>query len=614
MAEIGYHPPPDPRRQDVRADGYYYSIIASIIGVAGAGFRLSLLLNAVATEMANADCDIHNIAKGISLFSLMLKQVGKTMEEGKTVASQSAIETATEIRDQSELVFQEIERMVNLSQGRDEKGNIRSITITEKVKWCFKKQKVQYLLGQLESLKLSLSIMLQILQMGKAIAIKQAMLQERAEIQNMIVVQHWSLVELRKLYELAETEAREESMSPLIEDPPPRYDAHRTPEMGQHNDQTSSASTDNGLQLTLGVSPPVPPKVELDGHSQAIVKFQEKELHQLDESFSKAMTRENIVLNANVYDIVDHLLGEWTRTAQSPRTSLRSSPKDGRRNAYYSSDESDTTESEFEGHETKGRYIEGPRRSQKRGVNFQPSVESDQEDEERTRTRRRAPRKHVLHSESDTSSEEETTSTSPPLTRSQPHSRRSSDASNSRYNPNSRDSYERHRTPYTSGGLGNVPENPSRPTSSRGIPQPPMPTPARPQPQHYQTTPINSSSRGPSYHVPPPPPGPPRLPSAGQYMPAPPPGYMGASPQPPVGGYFPQGQRPPGPPGPPMPVPMPMPMQRPPRQHGHRTDHRHEREKAEKDRAIASKNLKRGLFAGAGIAGILDLLQGLDGL
>jgi len=159
--------------QDVRADGYYYSIIASIIGVAGAGFRLSLLLNAVATEIANADCDIHNIAKNISLFSLMLKQVGKTMEENRTVASQSAVETATEIRDQSELVFREIERMVNLSQGRDEKGNIRSITITEKVKWCFKKQKVQYLLGQLESLKLSLSIMLQILQMGKAMSTTQ---------------------------------------------------------------------------------------------------------------------------------------------------------------------------------------------------------------------------------------------------------------------------------------------------------------------------------------------------------------------------------------------------------------------------------------------------------
>jgi hypothetical protein len=422
----------------------------------------------------------------------------------------------------------------------------------------------------------------------------------------MIVVQHWSLVELRKLYELAETEAREESMSPVIEDPPPRYDSYQPPEMSQ-NGHRGSSSTDHGLQLSIEPPPPIPPKVD-GAPSQAIVRFQENDLHQLDESFSKALTRENQVLNANVYDIVDHLLHEWTRAPLSPRSSLRSSPKVHRPQAHYSSDESDT-ESDFEGHNNKGHYIEGPRRSQKRGVHFQPSVESDQEEEERLRPRKSAPKRHVLNSESDTSSEE-SESTSPPATRSQPNPRRNSDASNSHQNPHSRDSYERHRTPYASAGLPHVPENPVRPTSSRGIPQPPMPMPARPQPQHYQSTPPNPAFRGSPYTGPPP--GPQRLASAGPYMPAPPPGYMGTSPQPQAGGYFPQGQRPPGPPGPPMPVPMPV--QRPPRQHGHRTDHRHEKEKAGKDRAVASKNLKRGLFAGAGLAGILDLLQGLDGL
>ena len=174
MAEIGYATPSGRNKPEkyisITANTMLHSIIASIIGVAGAGFRLSLILNAVASEITNAECDIHSIAKGISLFSLMLKQVGKTMEEGKTVATQSAIETATEIRDQSQVVFDEIKNMVDLAQAKDDKGNLRSITIAQRVKWCFKKRKVHYLLGQLESLKLSLSIMLQILQMGKAIA------------------------------------------------------------------------------------------------------------------------------------------------------------------------------------------------------------------------------------------------------------------------------------------------------------------------------------------------------------------------------------------------------------------------------------------------------------
>ena len=170
MAELGYATSSDRHKQHATANSVDPRIIASIIQVAGTGFRLSLLLTGVASEIASADQDVRNVAKGISLFSLMLKQVGKTMEEGRAIASQQAIETATEIKDQSEKVFEEIKGMVELSHARDDYGILRSITVVERVKWCFRKNKVQYLLGQLESLKLSLSIMLQILQMGQTMA------------------------------------------------------------------------------------------------------------------------------------------------------------------------------------------------------------------------------------------------------------------------------------------------------------------------------------------------------------------------------------------------------------------------------------------------------------
>ena len=170
MAELGYVTSSDRHKQHATANGVDRRIIASIIQVAGTGFRLSLLLNGVASEIASADKDIRNVAKGISLFSMMLKQIGKTMEEGKAIASQQAIETATEIKDQSEKVFDEIKGMVHLDEAKDDYGNSRPITLAEKFKWCFRKNKVEYLLGQLESLKLSLSIMLQILQMGQTMA------------------------------------------------------------------------------------------------------------------------------------------------------------------------------------------------------------------------------------------------------------------------------------------------------------------------------------------------------------------------------------------------------------------------------------------------------------
>ena len=144
-------------------------IITSIIGVAGAGFRLSLILNAVGVEIATSDVEIQHIAKQISLFSLILKQVGLALEDSKSAATRTALDTTNEVANQSRTVFEEIKGMVEMVQKKDEKGHIRAISVAQKVKWCFKKQRMQYLLAQLDSLKISLSIMLQTLQLGKRI-------------------------------------------------------------------------------------------------------------------------------------------------------------------------------------------------------------------------------------------------------------------------------------------------------------------------------------------------------------------------------------------------------------------------------------------------------------
>ncbi len=158
--------PPEP----LRLTSYTYSVVASAIRVAGAGFRLSLILNAVGAEIADTDVEIQVIARGISSFSLMLKQVGISIQATRTLASQSAVDTVDHVAKQSQSVFDEIKRMVEMVQKKDEKGNIQSIAIAQRVTWCFKKQRIQYMLGQLECLKLSLSLMLQVLQLGKTIA------------------------------------------------------------------------------------------------------------------------------------------------------------------------------------------------------------------------------------------------------------------------------------------------------------------------------------------------------------------------------------------------------------------------------------------------------------
>ena len=121
-------------------------------------------------KMQNADAEIQRISKAISDFALVLKQVAITMQEGGVMPTPLAVDTVFDIKDHSERIFEEIKSMTELAQVRDEQGNLTEIGIGQKVVWCFKKQKVPYLLGQLDYLKLNLSIMLQILQLAKTIS------------------------------------------------------------------------------------------------------------------------------------------------------------------------------------------------------------------------------------------------------------------------------------------------------------------------------------------------------------------------------------------------------------------------------------------------------------
>lgn len=92
--------------------------------------------------------------------------------------------------------------------------------------WCFPKQRVTYLLACLESLKLSLIVMLQVLQLAELMSPKcgstdliqvgldslslstdDDIAQQKAEIQNMIIVQYWSVKRLDRMWDMVDQEA-----------------------------------------------------------------------------------------------------------------------------------------------------------------------------------------------------------------------------------------------------------------------------------------------------------------------------------------------------------------------------------------------------------------------
>ncbi|KAK5197684.1 hypothetical protein LTR92_001926 [Exophiala xenobiotica] len=196
--------------------------IASIMSVGGAGFRLSLILNAVSCEGANTGPEVHNISKSVTLFSMMLKQTGAVLQTMDSVHSREAVETAKSIAEESTRVLDEINDMLDRLRTKSTDGGAAP-SVQQRFRWCFKKHRVTYVLAQLESLKLSLSVMLQILQLGQLmastsrsdppeqVAIKtEAIKEERAAAQNAVIVRYWQMSKMDRLFEASRKEEEDD--------------------------------------------------------------------------------------------------------------------------------------------------------------------------------------------------------------------------------------------------------------------------------------------------------------------------------------------------------------------------------------------------------------------
>lgn len=77
--------------------------------------------------------------------------------------------TAKSIAEEATRVFDEINDMLDRVRTKPNSG-AQIPTVDQRFQWCFKEHRVNYLLAQLDGLKLSLSVLLQILQLGKLMA------------------------------------------------------------------------------------------------------------------------------------------------------------------------------------------------------------------------------------------------------------------------------------------------------------------------------------------------------------------------------------------------------------------------------------------------------------
>jgi hypothetical protein len=451
--------------------------------------------------------EVSSISKGVTMFSSMLKQTGIMLQQTDSVHSKEAVETAKQIAGDCTRVFEEIEEMLDRSRTKRTDGTFGP-TEPERFKKYFRRHRVTYLLGQLESLKLSLSVMLQILQLGKLMAATSktdtqeevlmrtsAIQQERMETQNMVVVRYWQVNKMDRLFEAAEQE-EEESMD--------KIGNQETVDYGLLENGSSEIST----QLT--VTSPTEAQSGFPQHQ--LVKLQPPSLGDLDQRLERIKQSPRDMVRVSD-EVIDPLLDRWTnwhhvREQRHAREHSGGSSKFAP-SVYnlHEDDEDKPVHQKFPEREEspRGYFIEGQttdwRKPQsaaarreaaklrKKYTGYQPSVSVDSSDVDDSPgskgSKKRGTTRHIINSSSDTES-----SDAPPPPKETGSRRRSSGSPTTekkhRGFPDGPPISQSYSQPGTYGKFTTSPGN--TPRGSMSMPAPPYP-PYRPGAMPYQHPP-----------------------------------------------------------------------------------------------------------------------------
>jgi hypothetical protein len=140
--------------------------VASVIQIAQLGAKISITLYSIADTTKSANKDVKRIAKDIALFSSVLKDLGNALERGQRAGQLrgDAYNTASMIVEECEEVFREIETILKKATGEERPFEADIVMPKlERFLWVFKKERIQLLRANLESLKTTILVKLAVL-------------------------------------------------------------------------------------------------------------------------------------------------------------------------------------------------------------------------------------------------------------------------------------------------------------------------------------------------------------------------------------------------------------------------------------------------------------------
>lgn len=156
-------------------------IIASVVQIADVGLRLSIKLYTFGEIVASADRSVISISKDVSLTSGVLKELGQILDKDRETRtfSENAVQTADGVVKECLQVFQEMEtilvkRLPSLAgEGKAGRGGERvkrATVMLERLKWGYLQPKLQLLRSNLDRLKSTLLLMLNVITYARQVS------------------------------------------------------------------------------------------------------------------------------------------------------------------------------------------------------------------------------------------------------------------------------------------------------------------------------------------------------------------------------------------------------------------------------------------------------------
>ena len=141
-----------------------FGLVAAIVGVAETGINLSLTLYTFSKTAASAEKDIKDVATDVSLTSSILQELGTSLEldrESK-LCSDSALQTTRNVVKECQDIFVEIDGAILKALAKH--GSLSGkMAWSTKMKWPFLQPKMELLRVNLERLRSTLVLMLNVL-------------------------------------------------------------------------------------------------------------------------------------------------------------------------------------------------------------------------------------------------------------------------------------------------------------------------------------------------------------------------------------------------------------------------------------------------------------------